>query len=453
MTHESYAAQVAAEVAARYGYSVAPEAVQIIPRGVSSNVLPVWDGKQLVYAEESRISWRNQRTASYHNKNVSPKAIERRLQVAALHAEGLHDAAIAAKLGVFQSVVCNDRLKLGLAANPSRSSEISKEARYGQIRALIAQGFGSDAIAAELGMTVSYVRCVARHILAQPFPVNASAKKPRLENPKTAPGIHPLVAAANLRRPKLVAMVGGLGRTLRRDDLVQFATREAVSIKQVRTDMSALGIAWPGISPEQRASVKADRIAAHRAAQVKRRVSGRDGGVARDARHAQITAMDISDLTVADLAARFGVSRVTIKADLGALGIGTKSQSKFMTCIAEQTYHGHQQKIAVLHAEGKGWAEIKLATGLGGDAISRHLKACGLTLPRDYVNTWANRPRTGMTERVKIFRARLARLKAEGKTYAEMMAITGHSKASVGLHLREMGLTGDTAASSQRVAA
>ncbi|MFC3180472.1 DeoR family transcriptional regulator [Cypionkella sinensis] len=458
MTDQSYAAQVAADVAARYGMPVSAKAVQLVPRGVSATPLPIWDGSQLVYTAEARTSWRSKQLANYRNRNVSPKAINRRLQVAALHAEGLHDAAIAAQLGEHQSVVANDRKRLGLIAIPSRNSQVGREDRNASIRAYMAQGWGAEAIAAEIGVSATTVKDVARNVLRIPFTTSrkmiaaAKPKPPRLVKERAKQPVLVRVATAKpTARPSalqqvsqqrlaaLRAMINGLGRDLTRADLDAYAAQIGRTTHQMRRDMASLELQWPR-PPNWRA------MATIRLSPVERQA-------VRDRRRADIAAMDLMQVTVADLMQQFGVSKQTISRDLAALQMRTKLPARGLRGAIKDAVESHRAIIRDLHAKGADRAAIKQATGLGRNAISRHLKALGLHLPRGYVDTWAGRPRPGMTDRVKQLQARIAEMRGAGKSYAEIMAETGLKKASVSRHLLELGLTGRQANQTERVAA
>lgn len=454
MTDQSYAAQVAADVAARYGVPVSAKAVQLVPRGVSAAPLPVWDGSQLVYTEASRDSWRNQRLASFRNRNVSPKVVERRLKVAALHAEGLHDAAIAAQLGIYQSVVASDRKRLDLVANPSRNSEVGREERNASIRAYMAQGWGAEAIAAEIGVSAATVKDVARNVLKLPFAqmrkvkATPKAKVPRLPKvqvekparlslPKVSPAPQP--SLAQLRLISLRSMIDGLGRDLTRADLDAYSVTIGRTISQLRRDLATLGLEWPR-PPNWR------RMATVRLSPVERRA-------VQDKRRADIDAMDLTAVTVADLVQKFGVTKETISRDLAVIGRSAMTPARVVCGVVKEAFDHNQAKVAALHAKGADRAEIQRATGLSRNALSRHLKTLGLHLPRGYVNPWANRERPGVTDRVKDLRMQIATLRNEGKTYAQIMAATGLRKASVSRYLMEMGLTGQQDAQSDQVAA
>lgn len=457
MTDQSYAAQVAADVAARYGVPVPKAAVQVVPRGVSSNPLPVWDGKQLVYAEQPRNAWRNQREASFRNRTVSPKAVERRLQVSELHAEGLHDAAIAAQLGVHQSLVVSDRKRLHLAANPNRTPEVGREQRNATVRAYIAQGWGAQAIAEEIGLAVSTVRDIARNVLNLPFAAIRKIKaEPKPKPPRLAkagvsqatrirvpkvklPALPTPPSPAQLRLAALRAMVDGLGRDLMRADLDAYALREGRTISQVRRDIETLAIVWPR-------PLNWRRMATVRLSPIERRA-------VRDRRRTDIAAMDMTQVTVAELVKRFEVTNGTILRDLAVLGLRILPPPRGLSGAVKEAFENHRSKIAELHAKGADRAEIARETGLSRNAISRHLKGLGIDLPRGYVNPWANRARPGTTDRVKELQGQIIALRAEGKTYAEIMAATGLGKASVSRYLMELGLTGPHASQPHKVAA
>lgn len=105
--------QIAADVSARYGIPVAPDAVKIIPQGVSAHgVEYLWDGRELKATGENR-SWKGQIKAEAdrakrrkHHNNVAKAndtririCVERIKKVRALADQGMTARQIADALG------------------------------------------------------------------------------------------------------------------------------------------------------------------------------------------------------------------------------------------------------------------------------------------------------------------------------------------------------------------
>lgn len=153
------APDLAAQIAARYGASVAPGVVvQRIPRGVSSRPLPVWDEKkrQLIvpdWKEEKERMHRASVRAGQKRRKAARVADEAKLQqLRDLHAAGARVPAMAAALGITE-VYCRSMLKReGLSierVNPGPSRDTLR--RVAEIERLVGLGRSREAIAEALG--------------------------------------------------------------------------------------------------------------------------------------------------------------------------------------------------------------------------------------------------------------------------------------------------------------
>lgn len=185
------ARQVAAEVAARYGVAVSPDVVRLIPRGVSSESVAVWDGVALRYPDGaervrgiSRAHWAAQAAAARQRQAVAPHVAERREALRALHGAGLDASAIAVRLGVSYGVIYQDHAALTLDLNPhQRGPDSTVQARRDLIARMAAEGAAADQIAAAIlaggggSFTPESVQWMARRHLQLRVPLRAGGRR------------------------------------------------------------------------------------------------------------------------------------------------------------------------------------------------------------------------------------------------------------------------------------
>jgi DNA-binding CsgD family transcriptional regulator len=154
------ASALLAEVAARYGATVAPDAkVQRVPRGVSGRPLPVWNGHCLICpdwkeqdAARRRAGVKRARAARRRNLAEDAEVIAR---LRGLHAAGAGLSAMAEALDLSQAMVRRLLRDLGLAAVPPAVPPAARPAApdlSDRIRALAAEGRGEAEIGAVLGI-------------------------------------------------------------------------------------------------------------------------------------------------------------------------------------------------------------------------------------------------------------------------------------------------------------
>lgn len=508
MTDQTYAAEVAADVAARYGVAVAATAVQIVPVGVSARPLPVWNGKALVYPEEQRTSWRKAQSVRARVEQRSPRVVMRRLQIADLHAQGLHDAAIVAALGLTISMVRYDRYAMHLPAHPDPAVAQTAEQRAGQVRALAAQGYGRDAIAAELGVHSDTVRMILRALQI------TCARQPRKRKP-TVVKVRPVRApsAADLRRAQLAQAVADLGRPFVHADVVQWQAQFGVSRKALARDFRALQLGGlPAVPPPVRAvRAKPVKIVVPSAAALRRaamcqavaalgrplvygdvaafcaqfdvsdrllwkdfrkcglvwpspgygRAMPRAAVVAdratRDAataaRRARLREIDCPGMTLAALAAALDVSIPTLRRDVAEMGLPSGPERLVALNAAQRAAAAASaDQIRAMHDRGMTRAEIAAELGCDANTVTKHLKGFGLRAHRGYVNPWSGLHR-GPNPKVAALKRQVADLRRAGKSYDEIIRITGKSKATICAYLREAGLTGQGDVAPLQVAA
>ena len=243
------AAQIAREVAARYGVAVRPEAVQVLPVGVSSFVYPVWDGAHLVLPADHAATWHRKSKAAFsaHRTARGDAVVQaRRAQLPGLLAEGLTDAQISDRLGVTMSVVAQDRHRLGLRCNPAPLAHVvASNTRLDIAMRLVAGGKGLDDIAATVGIKVDGLRRAL---------IKRGVKLPR-KNAVASTGV--------------VGSKAHAARQLLRDGLsvAEVHAQTGVSYTRIRTLAKGLGLDVPArpVMPRSERRAAAEAVAARRA--------------------------------------------------------------------------------------------------------------------------------------------------------------------------------------------
>lgn len=155
MTHQSTEldrrAQIAQDVAARYGVPVSKSAVQIVPRGASAYAIR-WDGEALRYVDNagqvlSREGSRklfygsSQRMKRRGGSAADPAVAARREKIAGLVSKGLTDDQIAVSLGIGVVLVRADRSSLGIKGNGAVMALAGIVPRLGEAKDMLARGF------------------------------------------------------------------------------------------------------------------------------------------------------------------------------------------------------------------------------------------------------------------------------------------------------------------------
>src|SRR3990167_2907066 len=427
-SQQDYAARVAAEVAARYGVAVQPEAVQRVDTGVSGRALPVWDGSQLVYPDWKEQKKRDQ-AAQVRARKLAPVVSQRRQDVARLHAR-----AIAEVLGIDRLDVQSERRALKLLANPSPVANTDAVLRAARIVAMHESGANELTIAATVGLSLAYLRMIARTRLGIVLrPVVTEVVKPQKPAPLSRQ------AAQALRRSELAAL------KVEEMTVAQIGARFGVSRVTVWLDLRAIGRSAADVRKQTVARVKAPRAvagrqsratgvrAAARAKVAARRVElaamiagldraaggaapagfakgrGWSGGARRDdmvaisrpwpkpagnpvaarhrarlnaartARRELLATWPVETLTVAELAARCGVTEPTICSDLQAIGRRAAVVTNCMGPRMRAQVEARRAQIADLHSAGNTLSEMRAATGLSKASVGVHLRAMGLT--------------------------------------------------------------------------
>ena len=162
-----YAAQVAADIAARYGCAVSPELVRIAPRGATGQLRVAHvDGKLVLVTPDGHLYDRDERMRQSRRAakrdmdrrfGVKPETAARRREIQALHDQGLTMAEmVALGRGWSDKMVRDDHRALGLVP-------INRIARtHEQILAMARGGGSARGIAAALNISPHTVRSVCR---------------------------------------------------------------------------------------------------------------------------------------------------------------------------------------------------------------------------------------------------------------------------------------------------
>lgn len=363
------ASALLAEIAARYGVGVAPDArVTRVPPGVSAQSLPTWDGKQLVYpdwkarlqaAAQSQVKGMRKRRA--HDQHV----VTDRLR--AMHAAGDRVPAMAEALGLSRDRVYGLLSSLGLRMERDPAQMLAAQERMvtarlaqlqdrhalrlSRIRHLVSQGAGVEAIGLDLGLRdLKNLREMIRkacpgHLLPsrprgpKPKPANTTARALRDQKAAMRRQVHVARNARILDLHRATATVEtimheiGLTRTI-----VARVLREAgeVPAYQSQRDHAARMDALPGLIAE---GLGAEAIAARWGCTVHavHQIASRSGvslnpvrpvvhnkgktGAKVKARRQWIAAMVRRGATDAEMLRATGLHQSTLSADIAALGL------------------------------------------------------------------------------------------------------------------------------------
>ena len=169
----SRAAQIAADVAARYGCAVRADAVQVVPFGASGLPVLKWDetanALRYVLAEgqsRPRFNPHEPRKGLLETRADYKAIMARRDQVRILHAEGRAVRAMADILQVSEHVIRHDHVQLALVPHPALRGPYAVPAavaqRRLQIAALAGQGKDARDIGAVLGYDIKAIKGMAR---------------------------------------------------------------------------------------------------------------------------------------------------------------------------------------------------------------------------------------------------------------------------------------------------
>ena len=382
------------QIAARYGAALRPGvAVQVVPRGVSSFVYPVWDGSHLVMPEGKPTgTWRGQKFNIGRGAPESSAAVTaRRARVADLVAQGWGDQQMAAEFQVSHATIVADRKALGLAANPVRQQAARQ--RRELLRELVAQGHDRLTISERLGVRITALPQLARDagVVLPPAPVR-----------------------------------GTITRAARPSDE----------------------------TPEQRRQRERERSAAARGIPVK---TGRSAFEVAAERREQVARLHAEGLAVADTAARIGCSVSLVRHDRRHLGLpptaadlarqeeARRENGALIAAHRRRPEAERDRMLADLRAGLAARQSIRhVATehGYSYPALLQVARGAGISRPAGGCHQGPGRRR--LVERVDARRARVAEARANGLTLRQICAAVGASMATICADVQALGLSGQS---------
>lgn len=256
----AWRAKVAAEVAARYGVAVAPDAVTRVAQGASGLPQIVWDGKALVY-DAPADAWRKAGQRAFKSRaqairmGIGPGAEvqARRDEVARLHALGLYDPDIAEQVGIALATVRCIRYELGLESNGHNAHQAMLAARTARVMDMLVRGHAPALIAAQEGLKAGTVKSIGRDRLGMSF---ARLAAPKVIAAPKAPKVCPpakLKAAPKARKVHRPRAECEAARGVRRQSVAALAAegfsqrdiakKLGVSARTVSKDLADVGCA------------------------------------------------------------------------------------------------------------------------------------------------------------------------------------------------------------------
>lgn len=430
---DDYAAQVAAEVAARYAVLVPAAVVQVVPLGQSGLPALVWENGRLIYPDHKgkalgqayKAIGSAKARAARRGGLVDPEVSLRREHVVALHRKGMTDAQIAQALGVLPGTVQADRRFLQIRANvaPSLGPRTVTQVRMARVKVLAAQGASRAAMMEDMGISRDVLTSVAKlagvalpRLNAAPRPEGA----PRVRRAPKAVGGHAAIQGRAARMARVADLVGeGLNRA------------EIRAALQISDDTLCSYIHELGLPLPPTGKVRADS--------------------SRALRMADLRAMDVSQFTVPQLAARFGCSDNAMRADLREMGLRARACGVPMSAEKMDELAARRRVVADLVAKGKSRAQILDALGVACSTLQNDLKHLDLKIQRAPVvkKIFGKGP---SREEIAALRDQIRACRARRMSLAEIVAETGRAQGTVSYHLKVMGLDGQGRRAGQTVA-
>lgn len=321
ITEHHNAAQIAAEVAARYGATVSPDiAVTVVPSGVMATAIEYrWNGRDIEAVNKDAGSWRE-----------------------AIKAKAKRDMAARNRKAALSERPQAPKPKQVRADDPRL---IAAEQRREAVRQF-AVDKTIDEIAAFLGATVSGARkFLARYDIA--YRHKAPAR--RRASPE------------------------------REEYVTRFNAGEAVE-----AIAASAGVAVQSVCKVLRNAGLKPRVQRKEAAPVKRvRATGRRQAHKREIaeRQAKVRELAAQGLTSAQIAASIGVKERLVQCDRAAMGISAASGFQTMPEEMARRIAERRVKVLALRKAGKVRREIAAELGISTGLVSVDLKALGVTIP------------------------------------------------------------------------
>lgn len=198
-----------ARMAEQYG-CIVPEGIEVkqIPRGVSGEPLPYWDGKQLTDGmSRTEAVKRHKRRVWAGVRRVDPEVAARRARVMNLHSQGLTTRQICEAVNLSECTIYHYYRDLGLKANmPKRGpspEELEREILLRRISELAVQGKNAREIAETLGRKIKQISGFAAHHKIAIAPPPEYTKTGKLKGRSLAYALH----RDGLRKKALEAII------------------------------------------------------------------------------------------------------------------------------------------------------------------------------------------------------------------------------------------------------
>jgi DNA-binding CsgD family transcriptional regulator len=369
-TAPEYQARIAQEVAARYGVPVMPDAVKIVPRGVSIAPEYRWDGRALVAVEPKPHG-----QAIREKINASYKEAARKRRLA--KAETLTVQQVSAARSV------------AMAAQIERTKALARERAEG-IRAIAAlPGATYTTIGAHMGISRDSAKKYCQ--LYEIVPVASDNHRKAREQERLA---------------KARAFMAGGDRTSQ-----DLAALLGISANAAGHYIRAHGLPFRYVdrSENPTKAARLEQLARDRAAKAQLRREEWERSVAD--RRERVRAMFCAGLDAGKIAAAIGCSRGPIWKDIQAMGLRREDypvpsktrERKERVRRQRLSLEERRAKVVQMRADGMHVKAIAYALGCSYQAVQRDMQAAGVTTPpppRGYVGSPA------IVGRVAAMRAR-----------------------------------------------
>lgn len=456
MTH----AATVAEIAARYGATVAPGVtVQQVPRGVSGRPLPVWDPQKKCLVvpdwreERARIQGATIRRARAARRRRSAIEAEVQATIVDLRRAGLSLSLIAERCGLGVSTV---HRVLRRANVPVPEAVLARQRQDrarpdAQLRELALSGRSVEEIAAALG-----VKPIRRHVVRlirralpgwQPPPAerkDAPARQARRE----AQLRRIAEAAREGMAPKAIAAELGLGVRRLRELIRLLPSEDRPVVPRRRPAGERAALVLDLVAQGAPAQEIGQRLGISDPATLRRRIrqlcgrevaarlfpSARAARPARDARTAsarvqRILALHDSGASIEAILAEVGGSRQAAKRTLRQHG--RKPVNERNLAAARR-----REELRAMVARGMSSTEIAAAWGCSQRAVWAVAGAARVSLPRPGVAHATGK----VAPRIAARRDRVAHCIRRGLSNAEIRALLGLSEAVLYRDIRALGL-------------